>query len=475
MASELILPAPSPKQRQFLTDTHKYICFGGARGGGKSYGIDIGVCAKAFNYPGITQTIVRKTYPELYENHILKLKDMLQIGNGKFARYNDQRKEIVCVNGSRIVFKYCDTMKDLEHFQGLQTDLLYLDEATQHPEEVWTKFKAIVRGTNGYPKRIYLTCNPGGQGMAWVKRLFIDRVYNEKENPEDYSFIQSLVTDNLALMKAQPDYLEQLESLPPRLRAAWLEGDWNTLEGQFFEDFRIDPDMKAAVDAGFDLSSEELRAQRRFCHVIEPFDLSKGQYRNWTVFRSYDFGYSKPYSMAWWAVDYDGVMYRIMEDYGCTETPNEGTKLNPDQQAERIAEIERTHPWLRGREIHGFADPAIWDSSRGEAIIESFYRHGIYMSKGDNARVPGWQQCHYRLQFDKEGYARMYVFSNCRDFIRTVPMMMYDEHRPEDMDTKLEDHISDEWRYACMSRPITPLKPVKPKQRFFDPLDQLKR
>lgn len=471
---ELRLPMPSPKQKLLINDTHKYIGFGGARGGGKSYGVDIACCYKAFKYPGITQTIVRKTYPELIQNHIKKLKAMLQTHTGQFATYNDKDKEIRCVNGSTIIFKYCDTLKDLERFQGLQTDILYLDEATQHPVEVWDQLKPIIRaGDNDYPKQLVCTCNPGGPGMSWFRRLFIDRTFTDTEDPEEYSFIQSLVTDNLALMAAQPDYVKQLESLPPKLRKAWLEGDWNILEGMFFEDFMIEPDVVAANKAGVMLDADELRAQHRWCHVIDPIDLSTGEAKHWRISRSYDFGYGHPFSCAWWATDYDGTLYRIMELYGCTDTPNEGVKWTPDKQFAEIARIEKEHPWLQGKHIDGVADPAIWDSSRGESIADTAAKYGVYFDPGDNHRIAGWMQVHYRFQFDENGYARMYIFRNCKDFIRTMPLMMYDPHKGgcEDLDTSLEDHIADETRYECMQYIIKPLREVPQKQILSDPLN----
>jgi hypothetical protein len=153
-------------------------------------------------------------------------------------------------------------------------------------------------------------------------------------------------------------------------------------------------------------------------------------------------------------VDYDGCIYRILELYGCRSIPNEGIRWTPEQQFAEIAKIEKTHPWLKGKQIQGVADPAIWDRSRGPSIADTAAEFGIYFTPGDHARIPGWMQCHYRLQFDENGYARCYIFENCKGFIRTIPLMMYDKCRPEDLDSSLEDHIADEWRYLCMSRPV---------------------
>jgi hypothetical protein len=202
--------------------------------------------------------------------------------------------------------------------------------------------------------------------------------------------------------------------------------------------------------------------------VIEPFPIPRG----WNIFRSYDFGYGKPFSCAWWAVDYDGVMYRILELYGCTETPNEGLKWSPDRQLEEIARIESEHPWLKGKKIDGVADPAIWDGSRGESIADTAIRYGIFFQKGVNDRVPGWMQVHYRLQFDEQGYARMYIFEGCKAFIRTMPLLMHDKHVAEDLDTDGEDHSEDEWRYVCMANVITPIV-EEPEYKPFLGMDPL--
>ena len=415
--------------------------------------------------------IIRKTYPELLENHVNPMCELLKCyhpeKSERIASYNDSKKNITFPNGSRILFRYCDHEKDAERFQGTEVDILFVDEATHQSEEKMKKLTACVRGVNDFPKRIYFTCNPGNEGHQWVKRLFIDKQYRAGENPDDYMFIQSLVTDNKALLASQPDYIKQLEALPEKLRKAWLEGDWNIFSGQFFEDFRDTPDLELCHKAG--ITPEEALTQRRFTHVIEPFDIPRG----WNIMRSYDFGYNKPFSLGYWAIDYDGVLYRLMDVYGCTQTPDEGVKWTPDEQFKHFSEIERTHPWLKGRKIvDSVADPAIWDSSRGESIAETAMRYGIYFTPGDNERIAGWMQVHYRMQFDQNGYPRMYFFSGCKAARRTLPLMMYSETHPEDLDTKLEDHCPDEIRYMCMSRPIKPIVPVERKVILSDPLDQ---
>ncbi|MGI5976169.1 MAG: phage terminase large subunit [Candidatus Limivicinus sp.] len=429
------IPAPNPKQLKFFRDRHKFVAYGGARGGGKSWAVRVNALIMAAKYPGISQVIIRRSYPELYANHIKPFLSLLP--QGAYS-YRDSKKEIVFPNSSRISFRYCANDLDLLNFQGTEWDLMYIDEATQFTEEQFRALSACVRGTgDGIPKRCYLTCNPGGVGHGWVKRLFIERNFRPGEQSGDYSFIQAGVRDNTALMRAQPDYIKQLEALPPKLRKAWLDGDWDVQTGQFFEDFQDRP---------------EHYGDRQWTHVIEPFEIPTG----WKIYRSFDWGYHRPFSCGWWAVDFDGVVYRILEMYGCTRNPNEGVRWTPDRVFSEIAGTEREHRWLRGKRINGVADPAIWDGETGESIADCAAGHGIYFAKGDHARIPGWMQLHYRLAFDENGYPQMYIFKNCRAFIRTLPLLQYDRQRPEDLDSDGEDHIADETRYFLMSRPVKP-------------------
>lgn len=230
-----------------------------------------------------------------------------------------------------------------------------------------------------------------------------------------------------------------------------LLGDWSSVEGAFFEEFVNDPDHYE---------------DRRWTHVIKPFEIPS----HWKIYRSFDFGYHRPFSVGYWTCDTEGVIYRIYEWYGCTETPNEGLRIPPEKIFEEMAKLEREHPWLKGRHITGVADPSIWDASRGESVAESASKHGIYFSPGENSRIQGWMQCHYRLYFDENGFPMMYVFNNCKHFIRTIPALQYDDHKVEDLDTDSEDHQADEFRYFAMSRPIKARTPTKKDEYYKNPM-----
>ena len=304
------LSPPNDKQKLFLSATVKHVGYGGARGGGKSWAVRTKAILLAMRYPGIKQLIVRRTYKELTGNHI----NILRQQTLGIAKYNGTDKVLKFVNGSTIEFMYCARDADLDALQGQEYDVIYLDEATQLSEYQMKAITACCRGVNSFPKRIYYTCNPGGQGHAYIKRIFIERRYLKNENPDEYTFIQALVDDNAALMEAQPDYVTQLDALPEKLREAWRFGRWDVFEGQVFGEFVDDPDHYK---------------DRRFSHVIEPFKVPE----SWRIYRGFDWGYAKPFSVGWYAMDHDNIMYRIRELYGCTGEADRGVEWSTPRVA----------------------------------------------------------------------------------------------------------------------------------------------
>ena len=458
----LEIAEPSPKQREVLVDTtHKYIAYGGARGGGKSWVVRTKAILMALKYKGIKILIVRRSYPELQANHISTMVEQL----AGIARYNRQDKLMTFKTGSTIKFDYCNNDSDLMHFQGQEYDVVFIDEATNFTDHQLDVFLACVRGANLFPKRIYYTCNPGGPGHQYIKRLFVDRVYNPTEKPYEYVFYQALPQDNLALMAMQPDYIDQLQRLPSKLRDAWLYGRWDVFEGQYFEDFVINPPQSVIETTG--LSEKTLRERHLWCHVIPKLETIPGE---WQIYRGFDWGYSKPFATVYLACDWDGRLIQFAEFYGCTGDPNEGVKWDADRVFKEMREFENTHPLLKGRPINGVADPSMWDKSRGVPIADMGIPHGILFTPGDNKRIPGWMQFHYRLAFDQDGKSMYYVTENCVHTIRTIPLQMYDETHVEDLDTDMEDHLCDALRYIFMARPLSAPRTEKIEEIHFDPL-----
>ncbi len=441
------------KQQKFINATADEVLFGGAAGGGKSYAQLIDAFLFALKYPKSKQIIFRRTYPELERSLIRVSRDLYP----KYVcRYNESKHTYLFENGSIIDFGYIDSIANLSNYQSAEYDIIRFDELTHFTEEMYTYMISRVRGSNGYPKQVKSSTNPGNVGHGFVKSRFVSIGEWEKVHEFDGGkriFIPSKVQDNKFLMQADPDYLKRLENLSENDKKALLYGEWDIYEGQVFEEFRDNP---------------EHYEDRLYTHVIKPFAPPS----EWRIWRSFDFGYSKPFSCAWWAVDYDGRLYRILELYGCVKNEADvGVKWSPDEIFKEIARIENEHEWLKGKRINGVADPAIWEKSHGVSIAETAEKHGVYFDKGDHKRIAGWMQVHYRLKFDENGIPMMYVFSNCKGFIRTIPLLTYDDHRPEDIDTKLEDHIADETRYICMANPMKPVRVEDRAPAVYNPLD----
>lgn len=408
---ELNLGKPNEKQRLFLTDTHSVVGYGGARGGGKSWAVRTKAAIMALSHGGIKQLIVRRTYPELTNNHILPLRAML---NG-VIKYNDRDKRMVFPNGSSINFGYCASDADLLRYQGQEYDLIYIDEATQLTEYQISVIRACIRGVNSFPKRLYLTCNPGGVGHAYVKRIFIDREYLPGERAEDFSFTQALVTDNVALCREQPRYVEQLDALPENLRRAWRDGDWDACEGAYFPEFRRD------------------------VHVCQPFSIP----REWRRFRAFDYGLDC-FACLWIAVDSVGnaYVYRELSEsgLGISQAASRAVSLTQDDEA-----IYCT-----------YAPPDMWSRSQesGKEKVDLFRRAGLNgIVKSSNDREAGWLCIKELLRLNADGEARLRIFSTCRELIKNLPLLQIDEKHPTDCSTEPHEitHVPDALRYFAVS------------------------
>ena len=450
------------KQQAFINAKEDEVLYGGAAGGGKSYGQIIDAFLKAIEYPGIKQIIFRNSFPELNRSIILTAQSILP---KELYTYSSVTHKMNFVNGSFIEFGYIASDSDVTNYQSAEYDIIRFDELTHFTEYQYKYMRSRIRGVNNFPKQIKSSTNPGSRGHAWVKEMFIKPSLPGKSftaKNTSFLFIPALVTENKFLMESDKSYIKRLESLPEAERKALLYGDWEIFEGQFF------PEIK---------NVEENYEDRIGTHVIKPFKIPE----QWTIYRSFDFGYARPFSVGWWAVDYDGRLYRIFELYGCAKDAtgnvmaNTGVKWTPEKIFSEIAEVEKSHPWLKGRDIYGVADPSIWDKSRGTSVYEVAEKYGVYFEKGDNKRIPGWMQVHYRLSFDEEGIPMMYVFSNCEGFIRTMPALVFSKTHPEDLDTEGEDHIADEVRYMCMAKPMEPERAAKAEVKVYNPLEEDKK
>lgn len=454
-----------PKQLEFMRRFEDEALYGGAAGGGKS-DCALAEALRQVEIPYYRGLILRKTFPQLTE--LIDRSMEIYKPAYPWAKYNDQKHVWTFPSGAKIYFGSLQHTKDRTNYQGKRYDFIDFDELTQF---LWEEYSYLFSRNrpNGPGTRCYMRAqaNPGGVGHGWVKERFITAAKpmqtiweqvkirypdgHEQTRWKSRIFVPSTVFDNKILLENDPEYLTRLASMPEQERNALLYGDWDTFSGQVFTEWRNDSDhYKDRVNT----------------HVIAPFEIPAG----WKIWRSFDWGYARPFSVGWYAVDHERRLYRIRELYGCTGTPNQGVKWEPSEVARKIKEIEQTDPNLKGRRIHGIGDPAIWASSGGESIGALMERERVYFDRGKHDRIQGKMQVHHRLAFDEDGKPMLYVFNTCPHFIRTVPNLVYDEKDVEDIDTDGEDHIYDELRYVCMENPIAPRQNKPPALVVYDPL-----
>ncbi len=461
-----VIWTPQPKQAEFMARPEKEALYGGAAGGGKT---DCAVveALRQVHIPHYRGLILRKTFPQLTDI-IDKSRRIYKAAFPK-ARYNESQHVWRFPSGAEIFFGSLQHTKDRYNYQGKQFDFIDFDELTQF---TWDEYSYLFSRNrpSGPGTRCYIRAqaNPGGIGHAWVKERFVTAAepgqtiwtkmgYTTPEGKKVSSwhsriFIPSTVFDNKILMDNDPEYVMQLSSLPEQEKRALLYGDWDSFSGQVFMEWRNNIDHYE---------------DRLHTHVITPFDIPS----TWKVWRSFDWGYAKPFSVGWYAIDHENRMYRIRELYGCTGEPDVGVKWEVAEVARKIKQVEAEDINLKDRQIYGVCDPAIYQENGGESIADIMERERVVWYKGDHSRIPGKMQVHNRLAFDDDGRPMLYVFSTCKHFIRTLPSLVYSETDVEDVDTKQEDHIYDELRYICMEHPINPPKRAEnDKTKGFDPL-----
>lgn len=410
----------NPKQVRFFKAREPYIAYGGARGGGKSWAVRMKAAMLALRYPGIRILIVRRTLPELEENHIRQMQDLLR----GYSKWSEQKKQLSVAGGSVIRFGYCDAERDVLRYQGQEYDCIFLDEATQLTEYQFQTFRACLRGVNDFPKRMYITCNPGGVGHAWVKRLFVDRDYRSGERPEEYVFIPAGVMDNTALQASDPDYIHRLEALPYAQREAWLYGNWDVLAGQFFGEWQ------------------------REVHVCEPFEVPA--HWRWYVTMDYGMDMLAAYLIA---VDEQGRAYVTREIY-------EGRDLGEGHDGVIVSDAAgMLQEMAAGVSVYQWLAP--WDmftarTESGRSVADIFAESGIWLTKTSNDRAAGWAAVRERLKVTEDETGRpaamLRIFPRCVNLIRTLPLLRYDERKPSDcaQDPHELTHAPDAIRGFCV-------------------------
>ncbi len=475
---------PQPRQQKMHAARANQILYGGAMGGGKSHAIRWDLYECCLRNPGCVAVLVRQTHPQLLSNHITVCKNEIP---GELGRFNESRKRFEFTNGSILYFRHCELDDDLNDFQGMEIHVLGVDEAGLLKPEHLIYIRARVRlgsfvptqkfpdGTSVLP-RIIFGSNPGGPSHAFLKATFIDPapaedVFFDKTtaDPRDEAskgfrtiFIRATMADNQYL---DGSYAGQFSLMREDLIKMYRDGDWDVIPGAFFDCWDRDR------------------------HVVLPFKPPEW----WTCFRSMDWGMATPFSVGWWCIAdgetpvrlrdgshslfKKGAMIRYREWYGAATDPitglamaNKGLKIPPREVAHRILNMSG-----KERIAYTVGDANMWEVRVGPSAAEQMLRAGLSLRKADRKRVTGWQEMYGRLKNEM-----LLVTKDCTEFIRTIPMMQAEDDDPEDVKKRhQEDHVADETRYACMSRPYVTTQPEEepdpfmPKRRtFFDALAQ---
>ncbi len=415
--SELI--NPSPKQQEFLTaiENYKYVLYGGAKGGGKSYILRWALVkllllwAKA-GHKGVRVALFCEDYPSLKDRQLSKVQLEFPDWLGKLADNNVQGMSFTLkpqYGGGIIAFRNLD---DPAKYASSEFAAVAIDEMTKNNEIVFDQLRSIVRWPNISNTRIIGATNPGGIGHLWVKKRWIDRNFSENEpEPEQFHFIQAFAKDNPHL---SPDYVRSLQGLPEALRKAYLDGSWDLVEGMYFTEWRND------------------------IHVVEPYDIPS----TWKKIRCIDHGRTAPTACLWGAIDYDGRIHWYREYYA--------SGVDADVNAQKIAELS-----IGEKYVFTVIDSATFaNTGFGVTISEIYQKNGVWAEPAPKERLAGWNLFHEYLRGD-DGIPRMVFFKNCENAIRTIPALIhysaekgYSDKKIEDVDSRGEDHCADAISYA---------------------------
>lgn len=441
---------PTPRQAEFHEATEFDVLFGGSLGGGKTVACLAQAIRTCVEYRGIRVGAFRRTYGELKES---LLAELAQRGYAASlgASWNGADYELKFPNGSVIMFRYAESVKDATRRQGGQYQLLVFDERTLTPPDVVSFLESRLRsGRADIPVLgIRSTANPGGPGHGAVKSRYIkptgygQRVITD-ERGRTVRFIPSKLSDN---PHVNPEYAADLKALPEKLRIAFLEGNWDVFSGAMFS---------------------ELNRDR---HIIQPVTLPE----SWQRYNGIDWGYAAPWAVLWAAVDEDGRVWVYRERYepGVGEAEQAGQILAAEADGERVAAR--------------YADDAMW-ATRGDAkpIAQVYAENGVYLSpagKGAGSRVTGWQRVHSYLAeaaacphhraLGWDTCPRLHIFPQCENLFRELADLPHaTTGDPEDADTKASDHAADSLRYLLSNLGTGPAF-LPPREQSTDIADEL--
>lgn len=417
----------SDRQKKFHTSIAFETMYGGAAGGGKTAAIVAEAVTYALEYPKARIYIFRRTIPELKQSIQPEIfKQCAAYIDSGGMKYNSQDRVWSFRNGSTIQLAYLENTADMYRYQSAEIHLLLVDELTHFSQEEYEYLKTRVRSTGEHPLKVMSATNPGNIGHGWVKSYFIDpadreTVFTDRAG-NTRMFVPAKIDDH-PIEAFRKSYGRVLDAIPdPDLKRALRSGDWDIFSGQVFTEWRRETDDGKAY------------------HVIDPFPIPAF----WTRWSAYDWGYNTYAGSIWLARDPQSTrIYAYREFYKHA--------LAASAQAEEILTLDNSETV-----ITRWADPSLWKQhgnvETGESVAVIFEKAGLLFQPANNDRKNGMNAVHEALAPLPDGLPGIQVFSSCVNLIRTLPSLPYDPNKPEDVDTRAEDHLYDCLRYALVNQ-----------------------
>lgn len=432
----------SPRQTKFHVSTAFETLYGGAAGGGKTTAIVAEAITYAIEYPKSRIYMFRRTIPELKQSIVPEIyKQASAYIDAGGMKYHSQDRTFTFRNGSIIQLAYLENSADMYRYQSAEIHLLLVDELTHFTQEEYEYLKTRIRSTGEQPLSVKSATNPGNIGHGWVKQYFIDiappeEIYTDKQG-NTRLFIPARVDDH-PIQAFRESYKKVLEANnDPDLRRALLLGDWDIFSGQVFTEWAREKDDKPY-------------------HVVDPFPIPL----HWTKWLAYDWGYNTYAACTWFARDPQTTRIYIYREY----YPH---AASASAQADVINS-------LAGEEliVTKWADPSLWKQhgnvETGETVAAIFTRAGLIFQPANNDRMAGMNAVHEALAPLPDGSPGLQVFSSCVNTIRTIPSLPYDQNKPEDVDTRAEDHLYDTWRYGLVNQRPAQMPEIKFNEDVFN-------
>ncbi len=422
-------------QESFLSCPVREIFAHGNRGGGKTEILLVKYISYLGQFGAAWRGIIfRREYKHL-DDLIAKSKRLFRTLGIK-GRWMSSKSDYKWVfeTGEELLFRSMKDPEDYWNYHGHEYPFIGWEELTNYPDDdCYVRMRSCNRcPVPGVPKFYLSTGNPYGAGHGWVKQRFIDPAPNSTVIQDDKGnqrvAIRVSLEDNMSMIENDPEYIDMLDSIEnDALREAWRSGSWDIVVGGFLQGI-------------WDYDK----------HTCDDFEIPA----NWRRWRAHDWGFARPSSTGWYAVDPDtGVVYRYRELYTWTGKRNQGTRESPDEVAIKIHAMEAAE-LAAGEEFrHNPADTNLWATTSIKQAGREITPAQLMREKGVNwvpaKKGPGSRVAGAQIVVSMLKRGKFKVFRQaCPQFLATVPVLMPDPDNWDDVDTDMEDHPWDEFRYS---------------------------